>query len=703
MTRKARQKGSLRIKENVCNYSCSPPLGELEGVSFIPHHPKNHHPNQKPFAIYIQKPILQAMSSYTSKWAVVFGVLVSAFIGSTVFAEEKQMTVDEAISFALQGLKMTPEDIAPQNTILVDTFRLDVVNRGMASPVGLPEMCDELVVGFESANSIDSLLHVCQGLMGFSTEKPVFEKAEKDNPWNDVRELPPSIRDGMDIVMHLYGQAQEEIKLAFADIDTFQMDTIRTMPAEYLVGLSQKILAEADEGTIDDSFLAELDKEKKDKRFFALSAKVDRQKLYNSSIIVLVAAEKMLINAKKAASKNGVNPFLFAPDSMITGDILYYAETEFGPFAVGGFGKTTYLGDFALTVDLGGDDVYLGRVGSSGADGGFSIAIDLSGDDKYLNHKDFSFASGFLGTGFLIDLKGNDTYETGNFGLGSGIFGTGILLDYVGNDSYTGCIGTQGAGFMGIGILRDKAGVDNYLCQYSGQGFAYVGGLGLLFDELGDDVYVSQGSQGVNFQGHGLSMAQGFSIGHRPIVSGGIGIVLDKAGNDVYVSNIFGQGSAYWFGLGLLADRAGNDKYSAHQFAQGASAHLAIGIITDYDGTDSYLSSTVSQGLGHDLSIGLLDDRGLSSDSYLIWDLSQGAGNANGIGMFIDRGGDDGYLVRRDYNTQGYGNWRREFGSVGIFLDLGGLDSYSGRGQNKEIWTNGRYGIGIDFVDKKIE
>ncbi len=104
--------------------------------------------------------------------------------------------------------------------------------------------------------------------------------------------------------------------------------------------------------------------------------------------------------------------------------------------------------------------------------------------------------------------------------------------------------------------------------------------------------------------------------------------------------------------------------------------------------------------MGHDLSVGLLDDRGTQDDSYLIWDLSQGAGNANGIGMFIERGGNDGYLVRNEYNSHGYGNWRREFGSVGIFVDLSGTDFFSGRGKDGEIWTNGSYGIGIDFTKK---
>ncbi|MCK4386445.1 MAG: hypothetical protein KAW52_09295, partial [candidate division Zixibacteria bacterium] len=78
-------------------------------------------------------------------------------------------------------------------------------------------------------------------------------------------------------------------------------------------------------------------------------------------------------------------------------------------------------------------------------------------------------------------------------------------------------------------------------------------------------------------------------------------------------------------------------------------------------------------------------------------DLSQGAGSANGIGMLIDEDGDDGYYVEKKHNTQGYGNPRRDYGSVGIFLDLSGNDHYDGNGKDSTWWTiPSKWGVGID-------
>lgn len=78
-------------------------------------------------------------------------------------------------------------------------------------------------------------------------------------------------------------------------------------------------------------------------------------------------------------------------------------------------------------------------------------------------------------------------------------------------------------------------------------------------------------------------------------------------------------------------------------------------------------------------------------------DLSQGAGNANGLGLAIDLAGDDAWLVRNPDNNQGYGNPRRDFGSLGILLDLAGKDTYSISGHgDRLLWTSSRWGMGYD-------
>ena len=174
-------------------------------------------------------------------------------------------------------------------------------------------------------------------------------------------------------------------------------------------------------------------------------------------------------------------------------------------------------------------------------------------------------------------------------------------------------------------------------------------------------------------------------------------MLVERGGNDVYVSDIFGQGGSYWFALGAIYDMGGNDSYMSYQYAQGSGVHLAAAALIDFSGNDAYVSHGVSQGCGHDLAIGFLNDRG-GDDSYVTWDLAQGAGNANGIGILVDEGdGEDSYSAKREYNVQGYGNWRRDFGSVGLLLDLGGNDIYSHKGAEGKWWNLSNYGIGIDF------
>ena len=82
--------------------------------------------------------------------------------------------------------------------------------------------------------------------------------------------------------------------------------------------------------------------------------------------------------------------------------------------------------------------------------------------------------------------------------------------------------------------------------------------------------------------------------------------------------------------------------------------------------------------------------------------MSQGAGSANGVGMLIDLKGDDAYMARVKFNTHGYGNPRREYGSVGLLLDLSGQDFYRGYGADDSYWvTQSKWGIGADLNSVK--
>ncbi len=371
-------------------------------------------------------------------------------------------------------------------------------------------------------------------------------------------------------------------------------------------------------------------------------------------------------------------------------------QTPLGRVAVRGNGNDRYEGFFDLIIDLGGDDeYYLSR----SADFRNQIIIDLSGHDRYFGRSAHTMGAGFFSTGILDDWSGNDFYFSGDYSQGCGIFGTGILIDRAGDDTYKGNIGCQAASAFGIGLLLDDAGRDTYNAALYSQGFGFIMGASALVDRSGNDSYAAGWKYGdiLRYEDHYVSLSQGFGYGLRPYFSGGIGLLIEGAGNDQYAADIFGQGASYWYALGGLLDYGGNDNYIAYQYAQGAATHMCLASLIDVSGDDLYSSKGVSQGCGHDVAFGLLLDCG-GNDQYSATDLSQAAGSANGIGMLIDLRGDDGHIARAQTNTHGYGNPRREFGSIGLFLDLQGIDTYRGYGKDNTYWvTQSKWGIGADL------
>lgn len=366
-------------------------------------------------------------------------------------------------------------------------------------------------------------------------------------------------------------------------------------------------------------------------------------------------------------------------------------------WAIGGGGNDYYRGDYRFILDLGGDDIYDLDYDPAHPHG--VIIIDLSGDDVYRGRSDFALGSGCFSVGLLLDFAGDDSYRAKSFSLGSGYFGLGVLYDADGTDIYDGDTHVQAAGSFGLGLLIDEGGRDIYNAALFSQGFGFAHGIGVIHDAEGADSYYAGGKYKdiIRYEEHYLSMSQGFGYGLRPWMSGGIGAIIDNQGNDSYYSDIFAQAASYWWSLGVIYDSSGNDNYQSFQYAQGSAAHMALGVLIDDWGNDVYFGKGLMHGCGHDYSCGLILDRH-GNDTYTAFDLSQGAGSANGAGILIDNEGDDRYFVQTGRNTQGYGNPRRDFGSIGLFIDLGGNDQYWGNGSNNCYWrTDSKWGGGMDI------
>jgi len=426
----------------------------------------------------------------------------------------------------------------------------------------------------------------------------------------------------------------------------------------------------------------------------------------------------------------------FAGDETLSWEL----ETDAGVVRIGGAGDDVYeldVGDdpedILFMLELGGDDEYRIPAGSNtSAANAVSVLIDLGGDDYYgydeLNDF-FDFllpadeegrygpsleypnarqslsrrgrqGAGLYGYGVLFDLgAGTDTYRSLRMSQGYAHVGVGVLHDDGGDDSYFCEAGCQGAGQWGVGILSDRSGADTYSSIGYSQGFAWVGGAGMLHDGGGNDSYDCAhghpdygGTPGIYISAQmpttaNSSFCQGAGFGSRnDSLSGGIGLLRDSSGDDTYSAGVFAQGTGYWQGTGVLSDGGGSDDYDAFWYVQGGAAHYALGILLDDGEGDDRLNQQrppigVMQGSGHDFSTGVMINEA-GNDTYSFSSLGMGASNCNGIGLAVDNGGDDHYSSP---STSGWGvgnlsgeciDTRPESRAMGIMIDAGGSDTY---------------------------
>ncbi len=367
-------------------------------------------------------------------------------------------------------------------------------------------------------------------------------------------------------------------------------------------------------------------------------------------------------------------------------------KTNRGLIVVGSSGDDVYqyFVPPLMIIDGGGNDRY--EFGGYPEDYPLSIIIDFKGDDQYLSPDTTKPGLGgaVLGMSILVDLAGNDRYVGANVTQGAGIFGVGLVYDKNGDDVYTGRRLTQGAATFGVGILSDSTGADSLFCLDQSQGYGYTKGCGLLINFEGSDRYVADDANiilpSAQTKEHNTSMAQGVGCGRRADISdghswaGGVGVLCDLAGDDIYSAGLFAQGCAYWHALGMLLEGGGNDSYSGVWYVQGSGAHFGVGYLDDFGGNDKYNATlNMAIGAGHDFTIGYLNERS-GNDVYTAPNLSLGGGNDAGIGIFHDHAGDDTYNTKGG-TTLGRANpssigARRFLRCFGIFVDGGGQDTY---------------------------
>ena len=620
-------------------------------------------------------------------------------------SDDDLKTFTTNLSDALLDIGLTPDDSRIRHDYATpDSFRLPLIDSLMYEPTTLLYRVDGIAARIESDTSLTDMMADLWGAM--SVEILMLASPKEGTRIRDLRgnlaHLPPEVSQPIAIYLDRIETAALVRSLALEPV-TQGLDFLRDN-APFLVTPRQEY---EDVNPLQLDSLETADTALGDS-VLHLSEQIEVPLIASMSLTALEAAEHLASHLEGLEASvcspskgrsikryNGGRATFGGKTSTVTGKILYMAVTEWGPIAIGDSSKNTYDGPFALVIDLGGDDIYNLTYNPKI---NFDLILDMAGNDLYRSADDGAVAGAIFGTSIVMDLAGNDTYQAADVSLGAGIYGAGVLDDRAGDDTYTSGAFSQGAGFLGVGLLSEGGGNDCYLAEAQSQAFGSMMGGGLLIERGGNDTYLTNMSQTdiLRYDDHYLSLSQGCAFGYRPDYSGGIGLLIDSSGNDLYSSDIFGQGVGYWYCVGALIDRAGHDRYSSYQYAQGSGIHLAFGLLLDQSGNDYYVSKGVSQGCGHDLALGLLADFS-GNDCYTAVDLSQGAGSANGTGILYDADGVDAYSSKSKVNVSGYGDYRREFGSIGLAIDVKGDDFYSARGENESLWESGRYGLGIDI------
>ncbi len=371
-------------------------------------------------------------------------------------------------------------------------------------------------------------------------------------------------------------------------------------------------------------------------------------------------------------------------------------SSSFGPIVISG-ASTENEYDFhsppLFLLDLHGDDTYKGNYSIANATVPFSITVDMNGSDQYSSEQPLNGAgSSSFGVSSLLDLgEGDDTYTGKSQCFGYSFAGASLVYDASGTSNYTIDSHGLGASDWGISMLIDSEGSDTYRSYYKSQGSGSMNGLGLLLDLEGNDEYIAEATP-VKFPSPQLpeqnfSASQGFGSGRfGPFkegysFQGGMGILVDRRGNDVYKASVFAQGAGYGFGIGFFSDLDGHDQYHNSWYALGSAAHQACGLAYDATGNDTVNTSHyMAGGAATDLSLGLFVDSS-GDDQYEALNASFGYSLKNSIAMMLELNGDDQYTL---HNGKGMGvafnenkkSFRAGWPTFGFFVDFAGIDEF---------------------------
>ena len=313
-----------------------------------------------------------------------------------------------------------------------------------------------------------------------------------------------------------------------------------------------------------------------------------------------------------------------------------------------------------LCIDLGGRNRYTGRYGAGIGYAG--VLIDF-GTETTTNFVDASAGVGILGIGIAIFEGPRPDLTAKNIAFGAGLGGVGLVKVEQAFRMESRSLG-QGFGMCGIGILIGSKGTDTLKIGYLGQGAGMMGGLGWLFNPAGNDRYRAGGliPDGISKKGY-LSRAQGFS----GILPGGIGLLTDNDGDNLYEAGSESQACATCFGIGSLYDLSGDDSYVAQRQAQSFASSEGCALLFDLAGDDVYIvRESECHAYAVDRSFAIVLDRA-GNDVVAAHDSQPATAQEGSVAIYLDAGGSDTFSGPVGVGIQVNGRL-----GIGLFVDLGG-------------------------------
>ncbi|MBL4846792.1 MAG: PDZ domain-containing protein [Planctomycetes bacterium] len=603
--------------------------------------------------------------------------------------------VEQRLARRLVGLGVAPITSAYQDLLtrfeadegIEDPFRLNVVRFLHRDPLHLPDVTRRL--GLELREAIRG---PNPPLALLATATRALDTKSDVAPITSLVAPPPG--SGADVhgayLIAIQTEASRAAERAFSKLSAEERaHVVANLPEIALVFGEGKYLHSDDDRA----------RYRRTQRTIKLLPKVDRGQLLAAQRILLRAVEPAYLARLEADLKAVEARGAFVGTQGVREATLWASGAL---CVIGSSQNNIYTKDFAVVVDLGGDDTYLSQVASARPDRQAALLIDFSGDDRYQSTVRFAQGSAFMGVALLLDRSGDDVYlSSEDFAQGAALAGAAICWDEAGDDTYRGQAYAQGAALcQGLGALIDGGGQDRCEAGVYSQAFAGPGAFGVLLAQGGDDRYSVSGRapSGYGTSGAFRSMGQGASFGFRHLASGGVAVLCDVGGSDRYEAGNFAQGGGYYFAWGSLIDLGeGNDRYAGSRYAQGWAAHSALGGFWDEGGNDRYSTMIgASTSAAWDLCATVfLDDAG--DDRYLgMANLCNGGAAQNGLALFFDRGGSDFYSLAP--GKAGPNNYHQGH-SLALFLDAGGAPDtyrYAGEFGNGRARVEGVAGVQID-------